>query len=55
MILMSLNLCCHDDYTSTDSINAIDVNILTAYQVYLQENSNVPPVVKHLLIFTMLK
>ena len=31
------------NFTETGSINAIDVNILTAYQVYLQENSNVPP------------
>ena len=40
---MSLNYCCHDDYTLTGEINSIDTNILVAYQMYLQANSNTPP------------
>ncbi len=40
---MSLNYCCHDDYTLTGQINSIDTNILVAYQMYLQANSNTPP------------
>lgn len=40
---MSLNYCCHDDYTNTGGINAFDVNILLAYQLYLVAKSAPPP------------
>ena len=53
---MSLNYCCHDDYTLTGQINSIDTNILVAYQMYLQANSNTPPAIYlHFLNSTMSK
>ncbi len=40
---MSLNYCCHDNYTLTGSHDPLDVNILNAYVQYLQSTGNVPP------------